>query len=902
MRNKNFYLLGFVFSLLCVSSVLTRGNFACANILSKYLATSKAKLAFLKAPLSFEINKGQSHKQIKFLSRNKNHTLFLTQNEAVLSLVPSKHKKSSLIKIKLIGSNQNPKISGLRELPGKVNYFIGNDPKKWQTNISTYEKVKYNDVYPGIDLIYYGNQEKLEYDLVVAPRVNPKMITLKFEGTKKLSIDKEGNLVLHTSREKIIQKKPIVYQEIFGFKKEISGNYILKANNEVGFLVSKYDTKRTLVIDPQLIYSTYLGGDGNGQDEGNGIVADSAGNAYITGRAQSTNFPTTQGAFQTVSAGTFRDSAFVSKFSPTGTLVYSTFLGGTQSIGDETGKDIAVDSNGNAYVLGETRESDFPITSGVLQLALKNQNIEAFIVKLNPMGNSLIYSTFLGGNQHEKVGGITIDASGNAYVTGSTPSSNFPTTAGALQATLKSFVQNVFISKINPTGTALLYSTYLGGQGFDEGNDIAVDASGNAYVIGNTKSSDFPVTGGVVQATRKGDHDVFVTKINPTGTSLIYSTFLGGTSNENGDTGNIYTNIITSYGIVLDQSGNAYVTGSTQSSDFPITQGVFQSTKKGLVDSFVTKLNSTATSILYSTYLGGSSNDAATGITIDSSENIYVTGNTKSNDFPITQGALQNGMRTGAQVAFVSVLGSNGKSLLYSTYFGGSVDSRTNKLAIDNSGNIYLTGVTSSTEFSTGNPIQGVLKGVQDAFVAKISAVVEPTSTSSSSSSSTSSSSGGTSTSSGGSSSSSTSSSGGPTTASVGNPKKDIIKALKDLNLARQKLLRASKSARPISKKILTLIKQLQGLLGNSGSDCEDNLTLAIDNLVSTLQDVFDNICGASARVSNPNIRYITKIKNCIDEQAANNFRKVVDVSTDAILNASEVDNDEDFVPDVCQE
>ena len=386
MRNKYFYLLGFVFSLLCVSSILTRDNIACAHVLSNHLVGSKVKAVFLKSPLSFEVNKGQSGNPVKFLSRNKSHTLFLTPNEAVLSLLPSNHKKSSLIKMRLLDSNQNPKVSGLKELPGKVNYFIGNNPKKWQTNISTYEKVKYDDVYSGIDLVYYGNQEKLEYDLVVAPNSDPKKIALKFEGAKKLELDKDGNLVLHTNYEKIIQKKPIVYQETFGFKKEISGNYVLKANNEVGFQVGKYDTKRPLVIDPQLVYSTYLGGTGNGQDSGNSIAVDSQSNAYVTGQAQSTDFPITSGALQTGSPGVFRDSAFVSKFSPTGTLIYSTFLGGTQSIGDEEGVAIAVDNDGNAYVLGQTRESSFPITSGALQSTVKNQNIEAFITKLNPSG------------------------------------------------------------------------------------------------------------------------------------------------------------------------------------------------------------------------------------------------------------------------------------------------------------------------------------------------------------------------------------------------------------------------------------------------------------------------------------------------------------------------------------
>ena len=288
--------------------------------------------------------------------------------------------------MKLLGSNQNPKVSGLKELPGKVNYFIGNNPKNWHTNVSTYEKVKYDAVYKGVDLVYYGNQEKLEYDLVVAPGVNPNTITLKFEGAKKLELDKNGNLVLHTNGEKIIQKKPIVYQEILGSKKEISGTYVLKASNKVGFQVGKYDTKKTLVIDPQLVYSTYLGGTGNGQESGNSIAVDSQGNAYVAGRAESSDFPITPGSFLTTSPGTsFRENAFISKFSPTGTLVYSTYLGGTG--GEERGTSIVVDSSGNTYVAGDTRSTDFPVTSGALQATLKNQSIDGFIAKLTSRVN-----------------------------------------------------------------------------------------------------------------------------------------------------------------------------------------------------------------------------------------------------------------------------------------------------------------------------------------------------------------------------------------------------------------------------------------------------------------------------------------------------------------------------------
>ncbi|TMH84546.1 MAG: hypothetical protein E6H44_14885 [Betaproteobacteria bacterium] len=628
-------------------------------------AEARVSQSYGKLPLHFEANQGQTHQDVRFLARGSGYSLYLTPTEAALTLTkqvsparkPAAHGKSeprgaatgTALRISFAGANPRPRVTGLEELPGKANYFIGNDPAKWRTNVPTYAKVRYTDLYPRIDLLYYGNQRQLEYDLVVRPGADPTRIVLDIQGADRLQVDAQGDLVLQTTVGPIRQRKPVIYQEIDGVRKDIPGGYVLKGEHQVGYKVAAYDASQPLVIDPILSYSTYLGG--SNEDRDTRIAVDAAGNAYVAGETVSSNFPTTAGAFQTTfGGGVFgAGDVFVTKLNPTGSaLVYSTYLGGSSS---DAGYGIAVDAAGNAYVTGGTGSTDFPTTIGAFQTTKGGGFRDAFVTKLNPTGSALVYSTYLGGSGDDYGEGIKLDAAGNAYVTGGTGSTVFPTTAGAFQRTFGGPVfgaGDVFVTKLNPTGSALVYSTYLGGSSSDAGYGIAVDAAGNAYVTGGTGSTDFPTTIGAFQTTKGGGfRDAFVTKLNPTGSALVYSTYLGGSGNDYG------------YGIAVDTLGNAYVTGVTFSTDFPTTPGAIQTTFGGGGgffrggDAFVTKLNPTGSALVYSTYLGGLGSDTGFAIALEY-PNAYVTGHTLSRNFPTTTGAFQTMHGGGFQDAFVT--------------------------------------------------------------------------------------------------------------------------------------------------------------------------------------------------------------------------------------------------------
>jgi hypothetical protein len=666
-------------------------------------------------PLSFEANRGQTAAEVAFLSQGNGYSLFLTPTETVLSLqkpAPAAGDGTAtpdpaVLRSRFVGANPRPQLVGLDQLTGTSNYFVGNDPSQWQTNIANYGRVEYHNLYPGVDLVFYGNQRQLEYDYVVAPGTDPGVIKLAIDGAESMALDGRGDLVLHTSGGDVLEQAPVVYQDSGGVRQPVSGQFVLEGGGQVGFALGAYDHSQPLVIDPVLTYSTYLGGPG--EDDGYGIALDAAGNAYVTGYTASTNFPTTPGAFQTAYGGDTYN-AFVTKLNPTGTaLVYSTYLRG--ALLDE-GYGIAVDAAGNAYVTGETSSKNFPTTAGAFQTTYGSLGYsDAFVTKLNPTGTALVYSTYLGGTSNDRGSGIAVDAAGNAYVTGSTASANFPTTAGAFQTSYGGNV-NAFVTKLNPTGTALVYSTYLGGTGGDGGDGIAVDAAGNAYVTGSTQSANFPTTAGAYQSV--GATGVtFVTKLNPTGTALVYSTYLGGTGGDYGD------------GIAVDAAGNAYVTGYTASTNFPTTPGAFQMSygggSGGSYDAFVTKLNPTGTALVYSTYLGGAGDDRGSGIAVDAAGNAYVTGYTSSANFPITAGALQTSFG-GNYDAFVTKLNPTGTALVYSTYLGGTGLDLDYGIAVDAAGNAYVTGYTFSTNFpTTAGAVQRTIGGGSygDAFVAK---------------------------------------------------------------------------------------------------------------------------------------------------------------------------------------
>jgi hypothetical protein len=717
-------------------------------------ATQRVAETFGRLPLSFEANVGQTDPQVRFLSRGSGYTLFLTSGEAVL--VAGKDR-SQVARMELVGANPAPEVQGLDELSGRSYYFNGNDPKKWQSKVANYARVRYQAVYRGVDLVYYGNQGRLEYDFVVAPGADPKPIQLSFPEARKISIDHaSGDLKLDCAGGEICFQKPEAYQ-IGDRKTLVDARYVLQGINQVGIALGSYDVSKPLIIDPVLSYSTYLGATTsvNEHDFAAGIAVDASGNVYVTGTSPSPTFPIVHPLPAPNNALQGATDAFVSKLSfdsktSTLSLAYSAFLGGS---GVDAGVGIAVDASGSAYVTGYTFSPNFPT---VHPLPAPNSALQgsqnAFVSKLSfdnaTSTLSLIYSTYLGGNDvgndfGDYGAGIAVDPSGDACVTGVTTSPNFPVVHplpapnNALQGPANAFVSKLSFDRTTST-LSLAYSTYLGGNGGDEGAGIAVDASGDAYVTGTTSSQNFPIIHPLPAPNNAlQDEDAFVSKLSfdrATSTlSLVYSTFLGGTFEMGSPRDGA---VDEGLGIAVDSNGNAYVTGATGTPDFPVVNS--ESGLTGQENAFVSKLkfdSATSTlSLIYSTYLGGSNGsfetgfDRGYGIAVDSSGNAYVVGTTTSPDFPLVDPLpAPNNAFQGADDAFVTKLTFDSTtstlSLAYSTYLGGSADSEGLGIAVDTSGNAYVIGATSSADFTTVHPLpppNNALQGGTSAFVAKI--------------------------------------------------------------------------------------------------------------------------------------------------------------------------------------
>ena len=567
---------------------------------------------YANLPLQFEPNRGQTATDARFIARGRGYALFLMDNEAVFA--SRKGERNSVIRMRMRGANPHPRAEAAGLLPGVSNYFIGKDPRQWRTNVPTFRSVQYHEVWPGIDMAYYGNQARLEYDFVVHPGADPRQIRLQFSGFEDLRVDPNGDLVMRTPEGEARHRKPLVYMETAGGRRYISGRYVVRGR-EVGFEVPSYDARYPLVIDPTFLYSTFLGGNDN--DWASGIALDGQGNAYITGYTWSTNFPLVNPAYTSKSTNT---DIFVAKLSATGTaLLYSTYVGGADW---DSGYGIAVDPSGNAYVGGSTRSTDFPMMNAVQSTNAGGSDVVAF--KLNPAGNQLLYSTYLGGTGDDAAYGIAVDAFGSAYLVGDTNSTNLPVVSAA-QNTLAGYY-DAFVLKLTTAG-AKVYATYLGGSDWDSGRAIAVDTSGNAYVTGFTYSTAFPTTSGAYSITNQGASDVFVTEVNSDGTAWKVSTYVGGSSSEGG------------YGIAVDSTG-VYVSGDTWSTDFPGTGAGAQNHLAGANDAVVFKLNLAGSGLLWATYLGGSRSEQASGVAVDSGGNVYVTGFTFSSGFPAVN-ALQ---------------------------------------------------------------------------------------------------------------------------------------------------------------------------------------------------------------------------------------------------------------------
>ena len=692
----------------------------------------------LDLPLSFVPNVGQmagdSQHQVDFFSAGRGYSLFLTSSQAVLAMRTDARRgesskpgsrpaakgaeaRTAVLRMKLENANPQAGASGMDELPGKSNYFIGNNPSRWRTDVPTYARVKYPNVYPGVDLTFYGNQRHLEFDFAVAPQADPGRIKLAMNGAMRLTTNAQGDLIAELDGGTVRFHKPVIYQPqtISGrgpfARHYVDGGYSLNSNGRVSFKISHYDKSKPLIIDPMLSYSTFLGG--TGDDSGNGIAVDSSGNAYIAGTTASVNFPTQSPISASLAGST---DAFVAKLNPSGSaLVYSTYLGGNQL---DQGTAIAVDSSGDAFVTGSTASGDFPATTGVLQAAFAGGQTDAFIAKISPAGDALTYATYLGGTGNDVANGIALDVSGDAYLAGSTSSTDFPT-ASPVQAA-NGGQGDAFLSKIKPDGTGLVYSTYLGGSGADSGQGIAVDSAGNAYVAGFTLSTNFP-TANPSQASNAGSDDAFVAKYNAGGTALVYSTYLGGAG------------IDRAFSIAVDGSGNAYVAGDTTSSPFPTTSGAVQTANNGGSDAFVAELDANG-AVAYSTLLGGTLADGASGVAVDGSGNVFAVGYTQSSDFPLSNAldAAFGGGTCGQGAcfdAFVTEI-NPASGLVYSTYLGGGGNDYGKAIALNGSGNAYVTGATSSGDFPvTAGGLQGTAGSSvssSDAFVAEINPADSP--------------------------------------------------------------------------------------------------------------------------------------------------------------------------------
>lgn len=759
-------------------------------------------------PLYFEANHGQADAPAQFIAHGRDAQFKISPAEAQFVLRKSGAPRA--VRMQFIGANPQAQISADTELSGKINYLTGNDPAQWRSGIPTFARVQAAEIYPGVRVTYYGNQQQLEYDFAIAPNTKPETIAIRFDGADKISVNPQGELVLNLGNDEIHQPKPLIYQTADNTRKEIDGGYKILDAHTVAFTIGKYDNNLPLVIDPILSYSTYFGGTlgetawavaVNTNDDSIYIAGQTFSKLHLTNGVVVSPF-STNGSFSTTNAyqtnfqgGTIEGDAFVAKFDKTGTnLIYLTYIGGSA---DEVANSVAVDGAGDAYITGYTDSTNFPVANSIpglhgvpgLQTNISGQlnpnvnffPVDAFVTELNTNGSGLVYSTYLGGEAADAGYAIAVDAAGNAYVTGFTASTNFPTTnslafhlIGQTNTALTKlnylactnslyFNQNAFVAEIAAGGTNLLFSTYFGGNNYDVGRGIAVDSSNNVYVTGYTASANFPTTNFISQTftslfstnSYNGSllngstnqlslaYDAFVAKFAPSATgglvstSLVYSTFLGGTNND------------LAYGIAVDNSGAAYVTGSTVSTNFPdtitniITSGLTNNIAFGFTvttNAFLTKITNgivvtltngvtvtnDVTAIAYSVTFGGTWLDVGNGIAIDPATNVFIVGTASSTNFPCypanNTGSLRATNSGGNDVFVTAFSAANPTSLtlIYSTYLGGNSDDFGYGIAADAAGNAYVVGQTLSTNFPAFNAYQTFRNGTNDTFLAKI--------------------------------------------------------------------------------------------------------------------------------------------------------------------------------------
>jgi Beta-propeller repeat len=727
--------LGFLTAVLAGAPSFAQSSDLQVSPQSSALLDARVQANYGKLPLTFEANHGQTGPQVKFVSRGPGYTAFLTSDGVVLSLraapivessaataIPAAASPRTTLQFKLMGAAANPAVVG--EIPqiGRVNYFIGNNPAKWQRNVPIYAQVRYKDIYPGIDLLYYGNRRQLEYDFSIAPGVDPGQIRFEITGANQISLDPDGNLVLQTASGELHFQSPAIYQESGRSRLPVSGAYVVNDPTHISFHVASYDAGKPLVIDPVLVYSTYVGGTGNEQPSG--IAVDGTGSVYIAGYTDSADFLLT--TFGAPIPAT--NHVFVAKLDPTGSsLVYADYIGGNSQ---DYGIALALDSSNNVYLTGSTSSSNFPTVNPYQ--SVEPGSYSGFVTKVSADGSSLLYSSYLGGNGFDQPASIAVDNLNEAYVAGTTTSLNFPVVNAYQNAALANqgeyYGSYGFITKVAADGSSLAYSTYLGGNTnvvedcgtpcwptpYTAVSAIALDANGNAYVAGTTNTSNFPATSGAYLTSNSPQPDStigFISKFASAGT-LDYSTYFYGTSG----------NPVGIEAIAVDGSGSAYIAGTVSSdTTFPITStGICDPSVYGFACSyaFVSKFDPTAATLLYSTFLGPNNYASPQSIALDSSNDAYVVASTNSAAFAIDN-AIE-GYSNQEDVLLVE-LDPSGDTQLIATYLGASGNDYANGVALDANANIYVVGSTSSSDFPvTQGGFQNVLGGGSDAFVVKI--------------------------------------------------------------------------------------------------------------------------------------------------------------------------------------
>lgn len=675
-------------------------------------AVSQSNHVLRNVPLWFEANVGQHEEDVRFISSGLEQTLWVTRENIGVHF-----DNGEKITLQLLGTDDLLMPEGKAEYSGKANYMLRDEPSKWVSGVPLFASVRCPRVYDGIDLILHGTQGKLEYDFVVEPFADPSRIRMHFRGAERVLVDSTGNLVICTKSKKMICPTPFAYQGQKTLVQRVDCSYGIDENGDVTFTLGEYDHSLPLTIDPVLLFSSYF----QEATSARGIGVDAEGNVYVGGFTHSSAFPV-KNAYQNQNAGNL--DIFVVKLNPElDTILYATYIGGSN---DDDIKAMAVDEKGYVYLGGRTKSPDFPTTEGAF-CRVHKATYDNIVAKLHPNGDHLVYSTLLGGESMEEVRGIAYDAEGNCAVVGGTHSTDFPTTPNSFKPvytdpkepdpTKKSgkpfTAEDAFVAKFNPSGTGLVFCSFLGGHGYDKAWGCAMDPQGHVFVTGYTGSKDFPVTEGVIQPKHAGgdpsgdfgELDVFVTKFNPDGTQLVFSTLLGGTGNDKGE------------GVAVDAKGNVFVTGDTSSVDFPTKQPVQPTYAGGDADFFVTKISPDAKEVFWSTFVGGSAEDrpSSHAMKVDHNGNVYVLGSTKSADF-MTFNPLLSVKGGGKDAALVMFLASG--KLGFSTLLGGTEDEEGVAVDVDSRGCVYLTGYTRSADFPTKNPLTDQSPG--NSFVVKL--------------------------------------------------------------------------------------------------------------------------------------------------------------------------------------